>query len=67
MIGNVEEKIGGMRILNSSSITINEIIKDLHFVDISPNNRIHTWNNRWGGVHQVTFPLVHFLLSDNLI
>lgn len=67
IILNLEEKRGGIRCLESSFEAFNDIIEYLLLVDIKTQNWIHTWNNRWGGHHQITCWLNHFLLSEDLI
>ena len=63
MTRNLEEKRGGIKILDPSSTTFNETIEDLHMVEISPKHGLHTLKNGKESDHQVDFRLDRFILS----
>jgi len=46
LIRSLDEKKGGIISLSSVSIYFNEVIEDLHLVDIQTPNGFYTWKNK---------------------
>lgn len=64
MITALVEKKGGKRRTDADVESFRDIISKLHLVDLPTINGVHTWNNRRGGIHQITSRLDRFLISE---
>lgn len=53
LIRNLDEKRGGVTRLNPSSSEFNDVIEEIHLVDIFPKHGLNTWNNQRGGQDHV--------------
>lgn len=67
MITSLAKKKWGIRRHELEMEWFRTMQADLHLVEIPTINGIHTWDNRRGGVHQVTSQLDRFLASEYLI
>lgn len=47
LIRMLEEKKGGIKSLGEVNLTFNEVIYELHLVDVQTPNNFHTWKNKW--------------------
>lgn len=67
MITNLAEKKGGMQRVDTNMKAFGETISDLYLVDMQRIDDVHTWNNRRGGIHQITSWLDRFLILEQVI
>jgi exonuclease III len=67
IIRGLEEKKGGSRRLERDSEVFNNLIDDLHLIDLDTSNGTYTWTNRRTGTHQIACKLDRFLISDSLM
>jgi exonuclease III len=64
IIISLEEKRGGIRRLDKDSETFQNLIEDLHLVDMEARNGIFTWTDKHSGTNQIACRLDHFLVSE---
>jgi len=67
IIRSLKEKKGGSRRLERDSEVFNNLIDDLHLVDMDASNGTHNWTNRRTGTHQIACKLDRFLIADSLM
>jgi exonuclease III len=67
IIRSLEEKRGGSRRLDRESDDFNNLIDNLHLIDLDTSNGLHTWTNRRTGSHQIACKLDRFLVSEVLM
>jgi exonuclease III len=67
IIRSLEEKRGGSRRLDRESDDFNNLIDNLHLIDLDTSNGLHTWTNRRTGSHQIACRLDRFLVSETLM
>lgn len=53
LIRSLEEKKGGIRTISRVSASFNEVIEDLHLVDIQTPNGFYTWQNKCSGPRHI--------------
>ena len=63
LIRSLDEKKGGIRSPGSVSASFNEVIEDLHLVDVQAPNRFYTWQNKRSGPRHIASRLDRFLVS----
>jgi hypothetical protein len=67
IIVSLEEKRGGIQILDKESDKFQNLIKDLHLIDIEAQNGVSTWSNKQFDTHQVSYRMDQFMVSESLV
>jgi hypothetical protein len=67
IIRTLMEKKGVSRRLDRDSCEFNSLIEELHLIDLEASNGLYTWTNRRTGIHQITYKLDRFLVSESLM
>jgi hypothetical protein len=67
IIRSLEEKRGASRRLDRESDDFNNLIDNLHLIDLDTSNGLHTWTHQRTGSHQIACRLYRFLVSETLM
>ena len=67
LIRSLDEKKGGIRSLNNISASFNDIIEDLHLVDVHTLNIFYTWQNKRSGPRHISSQVDQFLVSESVL
>jgi hypothetical protein len=66
-ICNLEEKKGGIKILDNDNIHFQSMIYKMRLIDIKTQKGPCTWTNIRSNIEQVSFQLDRFLISEHLM
>ena len=67
MVASIDERKGGTGRFTHEMEEFTNLITDTQLVDVPTNNGKFTWNNRRGGIHQISSHLDRFLVLDDFV